>query len=64
MNFVDFDSETRDLLVSPKLWVYFVIAIPLTVATLVGWRRIMQSYKANRPFAAASSKVEDDGEIV
>jgi hypothetical protein len=45
MNLVDFDSDTRNLLVSKQLWLYFVISIPLTVMTLACWRWRMQTYR-------------------
>lgn len=44
MNLVDFDNDSRNLLVSKQLWLYFVISVPLTLATLVCWRSKMQSY--------------------
>ncbi|KAF2621211.1 hypothetical protein BU25DRAFT_483274 [Macroventuria anomochaeta] len=45
MNLVDFDSESRNLLVSKQLWLYFVISVPLTVMTLACWRWRMQTYR-------------------
>lgn len=45
MNLVDFDSESRNLLVSKQLWLYFVISIPLTVMTLACWRWTMHTYR-------------------
>jgi len=49
MNLVDFDSHSHDLLVSNQFWLYFVISIPLTVATLVCWRWKMHSYRKANP---------------
>ncbi|KAI4678740.1 uncharacterized protein J4E84_008558 [Alternaria hordeiaustralica] len=34
MNLVDFDSESRNLVLSKQLWLYFVISVPLTALTL------------------------------
>jgi len=45
MNLVDFNSESHDLLVSNQFWLYFVISIPLTIATLWCWRWKMQAYR-------------------
>ncbi|KAF1849417.1 uncharacterized protein K460DRAFT_90675 [Cucurbitaria berberidis CBS 394.84] len=49
MNLLEFDSESRNLVVSKQLWLYFVIAIPLTALTLVCWKWNMlqhpKSYK-------------------
>ncbi|KAI1667130.1 CorA Mg2+ transporter protein [Pyrenophora tritici-repentis] len=45
MNLVDFDSDSHNLLVSKQFWMYFVISIPLTIATLVCWRWTMQAYR-------------------
>jgi hypothetical protein len=45
MNLVEFDSESRNLLVSKQLWLYFVISVPLTVMTLACWRWRMQTYR-------------------
>lgn len=45
MNLVDFDPDSRSLLVSNQLWLYFVISVPLTVATLACWRWRMRTYR-------------------
>jgi hypothetical protein len=45
MNLVDFDSNSRNLLVSNQLWLYFVISVPLTVVTLACWRWRTKSYR-------------------
>ncbi|KAJ8115232.1 hypothetical protein OPT61_g3078 [Boeremia exigua] len=45
MNLVDFDSSSHNLLVSRQFWLYFVIAIPLTAATLMCWRYKLRSYR-------------------
>lgn len=38
MNLVAFDSESRKLILSRHLWLYFVFSIPLTIVTLVCWK--------------------------
>jgi hypothetical protein len=45
MNLVDFESKSRNLVVSDQFWLYFVISVPLTAVTLVCWRYIMQRYR-------------------
>jgi hypothetical protein len=45
MNLVDFDSNSRNLLVSNQFWLYFVISVPLTVVTLACWRWRTKSYR-------------------
>jgi hypothetical protein len=45
MNLVDFDSETRNLIVSNQFWLYFMITVPLTAVTLACWRCRMQTYR-------------------
>lgn len=45
MNLLDIDSKFHDLLVSNQFWLYFVISIPLTIATMVCWRWRMQTYR-------------------
>ncbi|KAF2129636.1 hypothetical protein P153DRAFT_22948 [Dothidotthia symphoricarpi CBS 119687] len=45
MNLVDFDSGSRDLVLSNQLWLYFVISVPLTALTLAYWKWRMQMYR-------------------
>jgi hypothetical protein len=45
MNLVDFDSKSRNLVVSNQLWLYFMISVPLTAVTLACWRYRMQTYR-------------------
>jgi hypothetical protein len=45
MNLVDFDSGSHNILVSNQFWLYFVISVPLTVATLACWRWRMRAYR-------------------
>ncbi|KAH7070305.1 hypothetical protein FB567DRAFT_554807 [Paraphoma chrysanthemicola] len=45
MNLVDFDLDTRNLLVSNQFWLYFLVSIPLTAVTLACWRCRMQTYR-------------------
>ncbi|KAJ8117088.1 hypothetical protein OPT61_g1628 [Boeremia exigua] len=59
MNLVDFDSESRNLLVSNQLWLYFIISVPLTVMTLACWRWRMQSYRRGY-LEEESSSVKDE----
>lgn len=59
MNLVDFDEETRDLVVSHKLWLYFVISVPLTAATLVCWRYIMRNYQGKQPRTVATAEQDE-----
>jgi hypothetical protein len=47
-NLVNFDVESHNLLVSNQFWLYFVISIPLTMATLMFWMWKTQSYKKER----------------
>jgi hypothetical protein len=37
MNFFDFSSENQRWIISDKLWLYWVITIPLTAATILIW---------------------------
>jgi hypothetical protein len=37
MNFFDFSAETQSWIISDKLWLYWVITIPLTAATFLVW---------------------------
>jgi len=45
MNLVDFDSESRNLVLSKQLWLYFVISVPLTALTLACWKWRMRMYR-------------------
>lgn len=36
-NLIDFDTETRNIIVSHQFWLFFVIALPLTGLTILGW---------------------------
>jgi hypothetical protein len=45
MNLVDFDSETRNLIVSNQFWLYFMVSVPLTAVTLACWQYRMQAYR-------------------
>ncbi|KAI4710452.1 hypothetical protein J4E89_004907 [Alternaria sp. Ai002NY15] len=45
MNLVDFDSESRNLVLSKQLWLYFVISVPLTALTLACWKWRMWMYR-------------------
>ncbi|KAF3034335.1 hypothetical protein E8E12_005961 [Didymella heteroderae] len=38
MNLVDFDSASRNLVLSNQLWLYFAVSIPLTALTLACWK--------------------------
>ena len=38
MNLVEFDSDSRNLVMSKQFWLYFVISIPLTILTLACWK--------------------------
>ena len=71
MNLVDFDSSSHNLLVSKQLWLYFVIAIPLTAATLMCWRYKLRSYREDylmedtkREKRMARLKINSDIEMV
>ena len=44
MNLVDFDSASRNLVLSNQLWLYFAVSIPLTALTLACWKWRMQMY--------------------
>ena len=44
MNLVEFDSESRNLVLSNQFWLYFVISVPLTALTLACWKWRMQMY--------------------
>jgi len=45
MNLVDFDSKSRNLVLSKQLWLYFVISVPLTALTLACWKWRMRMYR-------------------
>lgn len=45
MNLVEFDSDSHNLVVSKQFWLYFVISVPLTAATLVCWQCWMHAYR-------------------
>ncbi|OSS48593.1 hypothetical protein B5807_06931 [Epicoccum nigrum] len=45
MNLVDFDSDSHNIVVSKQFWLYFVISVPLTAATLVCWQCWMHAYR-------------------
>lgn len=45
MNLVEFDSGSRNLVMSNQFWLYFVISIPLTALTLACWKWRMQMYR-------------------
>ena len=45
MNLVDFDTESRNLVLSKQLWLYFVISVPLTALTLACWKWRMRMYR-------------------
>jgi hypothetical protein len=45
MNLVDFDSNSRDLVVSNQFWLYLVISVPLTAATLACWQYTLYKYR-------------------
>ena len=45
MNLVDFDSASRNLVLSKQLWLYFVISVPLTALTLACWKWRMRMYR-------------------
>ncbi|KAI4659142.1 uncharacterized protein J4E78_005566 [Alternaria triticimaculans] len=45
MNLVDFDTESRNLVLSKQLWLYFVISVPLTALTLACWKWRMRLYR-------------------
>ncbi|ORY05178.1 hypothetical protein BCR34DRAFT_48884 [Clohesyomyces aquaticus] len=37
MNFFQFDTPSRTLIVAKSIWQYFVIAIPITIITIIIW---------------------------
>lgn len=38
MNFFVLDSSTKEVIVSPQLWIYFCVSLPLTAVTMLLWR--------------------------
>lgn len=44
MNLFDFDDSSRNLNVSPKLWLYFATWLPLTLVTFVGYRMMKKEH--------------------
>ena len=50
MNFFDFDTRNKTILVSDDLWIYFVALAILTGVTLLLWRSWMKrASKAEKP---------------
>lgn len=60
MNLVDFDSESRNLVVSNQFWLYFMISVPLTAVTLACWHCRIQKYRKCYP-DDGKEPVEDRG---
>ncbi|KAH6629840.1 hypothetical protein C7974DRAFT_194269 [Boeremia exigua] len=58
MNLVDFNAESRNLVVSSQFWLYFVISVPLTVVTLACWRCRMQRYR--KGYVKEDTEMSDD----
>jgi cell division protein FtsL len=44
MNLVDFNTESRDLVLSNQFWLYFMVSIPLTALTLAYWKWRIRAY--------------------
>jgi hypothetical protein len=45
MNLVDFNTESRDLVLSNQFWLYFMVSIPLTALTLAYWKWRIRAYR-------------------
>ncbi|KAI4611678.1 hypothetical protein J4E83_007928 [Alternaria metachromatica] len=58
MNLVDFDSESRNLVLSKQLWLYFVISVPLTALTLACWKWRMRMYRDGDMYEEGRSTVK------
>jgi hypothetical protein len=68
MNLVDFDPESRNLVVSNQFWLYFTISVPLTAVTLVCWRCRMHAYRKgsiddDAPATAGKRDIMSDANI-
>ncbi|KAH7076862.1 hypothetical protein BKA63DRAFT_291670 [Paraphoma chrysanthemicola] len=71
MNLVDFDTESRNIVLSNQVWLYFVISVPLTALTLACWKWRMQLYRQDymeeemRPTLKTKLlKIDQDFELV
>jgi hypothetical protein len=60
MNLLDFNSDSRNLVVSNQLWLYFVISVPLTVVTLACWRFSMWRYRQSYLKGEEKQEIGDD----
>ncbi|OAL48073.1 hypothetical protein IQ07DRAFT_112162 [Pyrenochaeta sp. DS3sAY3a] len=62
MNLVDFDTDTRNLLVSNQFWLYFLVSIPLTAVTLACWRCRMRTYRRGYISSETDSTAQDSSQ--
>lgn len=50
-------DKNERLLASPSIWIYFAIAVPLTVISIVAWRVLLVAKRKQRTqFLAAKEK--------